>query len=232
MGFQRFIKSCVGTGAACAVLGMWAPAASAVYLEPPVGYLSFADSPFQPLVPTFSYFHLQTWEGLPTDSNVGATASAGLVLGPGSLIDSVDGGGNNGHSWFSGCGSCGVTFTFNAGVLGNLPTHAGIVWTDGELNIHFTAFDQNGVSLGTIDDSRGHGFSLGDGDPDNYRFYGAENAGGISKITVSNDGGGIELDHLQYGFAAAVPEPETDVMLLSGLALLGFEARRRRLNPA
>ena len=166
-------------------------------------------------------------------TSVGSTASTGVVLGPGTLIDSVDGGGNNGHSFFSGCGACGITFTFDAGVLGHLPTHAGIVWTDGELNIHFSALDQNGVSLGAINDNRGHGFSLGDGDPDNYRFYGVENASGISSITVSNDGGGIEVDHLQYGFIAAnVPEPESYAMLLAGLGLMGFVVRRRKQHAA
>jgi hypothetical protein len=45
---------------------------------------------------------------------------------------------------------------------------------------------------------------------------------------MSNASGGMEVDHLQYGFAAAVPEPETYAMLLAGLGLLGFTARRRQ----
>jgi carbonic anhydrase len=33
------------------------------------------------------------------------------------------------------------------------------------------------------------------------------------------------------GFATAVPEPETYAMLLAGLCLIGFVARRRLANP-
>ena len=212
-----------------AVVALLPSAASATLLEPPVGDVSFTDSPFQPLVPTFSSFHLQTYEGLPTDSSVGSTNSAGVVLGPGPLIDSVDGGGNNGHSLFSGCGACGITFTFNAGALGGLPTHVGIVWTDGLFNIHFSALDENNISLGTITDNRGHDFGSGDGDPHNYRFFGVENSGGISSITISNDGGGIEVDHLQYGRVAPASVPEPATLALFSVALIGLWFSRRKL---
>jgi hypothetical protein len=51
---------------------------------------------------------------------------------------------------------------------------------------------------------------------------------------LSNASGGMEVDHLQYGAgaAAAVPEPETYAMLLAGLGLLGFAARRRQHQRA
>src|ERR1043166_7034698 len=196
--------------AALAALFFGCPLVSSAQLLGPIRpYESFADSPFAPLLPQFSYFHLETYEepGAPANSpGVSITASGASVIGPGTQVDSVDGGGNAGHSLFATPGSTGIRFTFNAGVLGALPTHAGIAWTDGELAVHFTAFDQNGRSLGTIDDSSGHGFSGGDGDPTNYRFFGAINSGGISAIFISNDSGGIEVDHLQYGL---VPEPST-----------------------
>jgi PEP-CTERM motif-containing protein len=208
--------------------------AHAALIGPIQPYLSFADSPFAPLVPSFSYFHLETYEepGAPANSpGVTMTAPGGVsVLGPGPTIDSVDGGGNNGHSLFSGCGSCGIKFSFDSGVLGALPTHAGIVWTDGLINIHFQAFDQNGNSLGMITDSNPGDFSNGDGNPQHFRFYGASNPGGISAIFISNDGGGIEVDHLQYGLlSTSVPEPTSLALLSSGLAgLTGIAWRRRR----
>jgi hypothetical protein len=191
---------------------------------PILPYTSFADSPFNG--GNFTYFHLETFEeGALTAP--GVTASAGAAIGPTGLTDSVDGGGDNGHSFFSGDGAGGVTFTFDKAVLGSLPTVAGIAWTDGELAIHFSAKDANGVSLGTINDSSGHGFSGGDGNPNNYRLFTATNATGISSITISNDSGGIELDHLQYGLAgtsivtSSVPVPAGFWIGLTGLVLAG-----------
>ncbi|TFW27097.1 PEP-CTERM sorting domain-containing protein [Duganella callida] len=39
---------------------------------------------------------------------------------------------------------------------------------------------------------------------------------------------GLRVEFLSSGIAAAVPEPETYAMLLSGLAILGYAARRRK----
>src|SRR5438477_7131672 len=104
----------------------------------PTPYLSFADSPFNG--GSFSYFYLETFEDHLLNTP-GVTGSPGgvtsVVFGP-SIHDSVDaddgvidGSGLNGDSYFSSNGAGGVTFTFDAGVLGSLPTDAGIVWTDG-----------------------------------------------------------------------------------------------------
>jgi hypothetical protein len=156
------------------------------------------------------------------------TASAGAVIGPGALVDSVEGPGSLGHSFFSGSGPAGITFTFDKTVLGQLPTDAGIVWTDGDgPNRTFKAFDQNGKLIGTIIDSTQKFFSTGgDNDPANYRFFGATNAGGISSIFIANDSGGIEVDDLQFGLLkssrSSVPEASTWMMMLLGLAGLGY----------
>lgn len=203
--------------------------AHAGLIGPVMPYFSFSDSPF--FGKPFSYFYLDTFEG--GVITPGFTASAGGPIPPGPLVDSVDGSGNGGWSWFSGCGACGVTFTFDAGVLGKLPTSVGIVWTDGDApDRSFEAFDEHGVSLGTIIDSTQKFFSTGgDDDPANYRFFGVTNPGGISAITIANSSGGIELDHLQYGLNA--PEPATWAMMLIGLGGLGAAMRaRRRLDPA
>jgi hypothetical protein len=171
----------------------------------PCPYLSFADSPFHGAECT--YFHLEDFE----DSllNVpGVTASAGAPTGPGGFTDSVDGddgaidgSGTSGHSFFSSPGSDGVTFTFSTNALGALPTFAGIVWTDGAGDTSFEAFDQNGTSLGTNGPvTIADGSIVGETAED--RFFGVVSAAGISAIKISNTSGGIEIDHLQYGFCA------------------------------
>jgi hypothetical protein len=196
-------------------------------------YANAGDSPFAGIF--FSYFHLENFEdhlfNVP-----GVTASAGgvtsVVFGP-SIHDSVDtddgaldGSGLAGDDYFSSAGSAGIVFTFDATVLGALPTHAGLVWTDGDGDTTFEAFDHSGVSLGTVVAHLANGSFNGE-TSDDY-FFGAIDPLGISAIKISNASGGIEIDHLQYGLAAAVPEPETYAMLLGGLGLLGFVARRRR----
>jgi hypothetical protein len=196
----------------------------------PSGYLSFADSPFNGL--NFSYFHLEDFEdhlfNVP-----GVSASAGgvvsVVFGP-AVHDSVDlddglldGSGLNGDDFFTGSGSTGINFTFDAGVLGALPTHAGIVWTDGGGTIRFEAFDENGVSLGTVVGN--HANTSVSGETAEDRFYGVINAGGISKIFITNTSGGMEVDHLQYG-QSVVPEPVSlNAVVLGGAVWWG---RRRR----
>ena len=123
----------------------------------PSAYLQAADSPFAG-VPGLAYFYLEDFEDFNLNTP-GVSVNAGYSTKPtwaAAVTDSVDGDdgmidgfGTRGNSWFSPSGGQGLTFTFDAGVLGSLPTYAGIVWTDGLNGVTFEAFDAMGVSLGT-----------------------------------------------------------------------------------
>jgi hypothetical protein len=224
------MKKHLAAGLALAALLGTASTAFAGVIGPILPYYGIAQSPFNGV--SYSYFHLDTFES-GSMTAPGVTASAGIV-GTGPLYDSVEGPGPAGHSLFAN-GPTGITFTFNAGVLGGLPTDAGIVWTDGDgPNRTFKAFDQNNALIGTIIDSSGLFFSTnGDDTPSNYRFFGATNTGGISSIFIANDSGGIEVDDLQFGLRTAsttVPEPLT--LSLLGAGLVGAAAVRRRKKAA
>jgi hypothetical protein len=133
------------------------------------------------------------------------TASAGGVQGPGPDTDSVDaddgtldGSGHAGHDFLVPDGAAGVTFTFDASVLGTLPTRVGVVWTNGAGATTFEAFDAHGASLGTIGPTTlAPPAALGTAGV--ARFLGVTHAGGVSAITIRNAGGSLQLDHLQYG---------------------------------
>ncbi len=192
-------------------------------------YLQFSDSPFFGL--SFNWFYLENFEdGVLNVPGVTASGSNLAVIPPGWLgsIDSVDeddgsidGSGLSGHSLFTLDGSGGITFTFAAG---SLPTHAGIVWTDGEGMTTFEAFDASGVSLGTVSATHATPGSYG-GQTSSDRFYGAIDLGGISKIHIMNATGGIEVDHLQYG--VVVPVPGAVLLGILGLSVAGVRLRKR-----
>jgi hypothetical protein len=195
----------------------------------PAPYLQASDSPFSAF--TFDYFYLEDFED--NLFNVpGVTKSAGSIIGHGLASDSVDaddgvidGSGNDGRSLLaSGFTPASVTFAFDAGILGSLPTHAGIVWTDGGTATRFEAFGPGMVSLGTIGP-----FNLSDGNPNGGtaedRFFGWSDPAGILAIKISPSGASMEVDHLQYG--AAVPEPTTIEILGLGVALVGWLGCRR-----
>lgn len=213
-------------------LGLLPMAVHAQTLLGPSVYASFTNSPFNG--GNFSYFHLENFES-GSLTVPGVSASAGVVIGPSTLADSVDGDdgvidgfGQNSRSFFQNIGPAGITFTFSATTLGQLPTHVGIVWTDGNNNIRFEAFDSANNSLGFLSGNHADGSFTGETGED--RFYGIISAGGIGSIFAQSglpgNGGGLEVDHLQYGFAA-VPEPSTLILASSGALAIAMMLQRR-----
>ena len=214
----------------------------------PIPYLSSGDSPF--LGEPFSWFYLEDFEdGLLNTPGVGV-GSATVAIAVGGYTDSVDGddglidgSGSHGHSLWSNFANSIFEFTFSEAILGALPTHVGLVWTDigqvlsgdyGFGGVTFEAFDRNGVTLGLSGP-----FVLGDGsisgESAEDRFFGARHADGISRIELrapnTND---WEVDHLQYGLLSEravdvqpVPEPATSALLLTGLGTIIVRKLRR-----
>ena len=193
----------------------------------PSPYLQRSDSPFFAEIQLGMVAVEDFEDGL---FNIGGVmASIGSVTGPGGATDSVDaddgvidGSGTNGRSFFSINGAVGIRFTFT----GPLPTRAGIVWTDAGAGatVTFEAFDQNGISLGVFPTHTADNSNFGETAED--RFFGVIHGGGISSILIHNSGGGIEVDHLQFG--VPVPEPTSAVLLLAAAPAIWLLARRHR----
>ncbi len=245
-------------GTVMLVLGTGSSPASADFIGP-LPYLAFdqpdagsAVSPYRNL--SFDYFHLEDFEdgalntpGVSVREFTSTSVSLAFsdsVDGDDGIIDGVATG--NSLSLFSNFSTNSFTFDFSQAVLGSLPTHAGIVWTDvgssgifggdplpSDLidNTYFEAFGPDGASLGIIGP-----YSLGDSSISRTtaedRFFGVVHLDGISAIRISMPGKtNWEVDHLQYG--AVVPEASSLVMMATaGLSMAGYGWMRKRCTRA
>ncbi|MBE9155744.1 PTPA-CTERM sorting domain-containing protein [Nodosilinea sp. LEGE 06152] len=239
---QKHIFSKTSLGIAAAIAGaamvIQAPSANAATFGPSP-YVRASDSPFSGVNFSGGYFHLEDFEDGRLDTpGVTLTPGSANVLSPAPLTDSVDGdagglngNGNDGHSLYSN-GSNTLRFTFDTSVLGKLPTHVGIVWTDvgfvtsgldGFGDVVFRAFGASNQLLAQIT-----GTNLGDGlfggQTAEDRFFGVKDLGGISYFEISMPNSiDWEVDHLQYGYQP-IPTPA----LLPGLIGMGVAALRKR----
>jgi hypothetical protein len=224
--------------AALAILcGISGTAMAAATFFGPSPYLAGPASPFAGM--SFEYWHLEDFEdhllnvpGVSFVAGPGAGVTS-VVFGP-AIHDSVDaddgaidGSGLNGDSFFTQAGATGIFFNFSRETLGTLPTHVGIVWTDGAGEVLFQAFDPEGALLGSIGPTSVPGvFPDGSlsGETAEDRFFGVADDGGISSVFISNNGGGMEVDHLQYGSASLRIDVTGGTITLSWPQALGRAA--------
>ena len=201
-----------------------------------ISYLSEADSPFVGLAA--SYSHLENFEDGTLNTPGVAGTGFNQVAPPGPQTDSVDG--DDGA--IDGFGTAGrslyitsheVEFTFDAGVLGSLPTYAGIAWTDVGVTTPGTPTGFGAVEVRFYDSAdqligEFLSLTLGDGNVNGGtaedRFIGYSGPSGVARMTVTMDNStDWEVDHLQYGY---VPGPGGAAML--GIASLAMLRRRVR----
>jgi hypothetical protein len=171
---------------------------------------------------SFSWFHLEDFEdgvlNTPGVDLLEAASIGGLAVVFSDSVDgddgAIDGIATNTRSLFSAFRTESFTFEFDAAVLGRLPNHVGVVWTDvgrnnggtpfaADLidNVEFEAWGPGGVSLGVFGP-----FSLGDTSISRTtaedRFLGIVSAGGIARVQLRMPGlNNWEMDHLQYGLS-------------------------------
>lgn len=112
-----------------------------------------------------------------------------------------------------------------------ITNNTGVDWTD----FHFTITEPdqgNGVVFTSFNQSTLSGFTLdGQSGPRNLDFLGSLVAGGTATASFDLspfDPGAGNTATFFLTQVPTIPEPETYAMLLAGLGLLGFSARRRR----
>jgi hypothetical protein len=188
-------------------------AATTTFYGPPE-YTGFSDNPFLDTnggpfstSDVGSTFFLEDFEDGTLATGVSAFAPPvgtwSAVCTPSQAVcgtaDSVEGGSSGYTYHVSSAGDASVTFSFDASILGFSPNYVGVVWTDGFPSpVTFEAFDFAGNSLGMTSGS----FTDGE-----YRFFGVATDVGISAIRLSGIvPGGLEADHLQWGYVAPLPE--------------------------
>jgi hypothetical protein len=195
----------------------------------PTPYLSIADSPIG--APGLGLCYEDFEDG--TFDIPGATGN-GSIVGPAGNIDSVDGddgpidgSGNGGTSYFSGNGSTGITIEFDPLRNEGLPHNVGIVWTDGggAAPVTFEAFDKDGQSIQkAVWGPFVHADLSNNGETAEDRYYGAFHPDGISKITISNTTGGIEVDHIQLDHCFFCGDTNFDSEIKASDALTALRA--------
>lgn len=152
---------------------------------------------------------------------------AGVALLNGTLI--LAGGSNPNPVWNFKFNQLTTGSISNVSVTGSFLANAGIYWSVGQATLDGVGFAGNVMSASAITSTTDIGMTIGCG-----RLL-AQTA----SVTLSNDtistrcvGIGAGSNGFDQANVAAIPEPETYAMLLSGLGLMGFVARRRQRNLA
>ena len=185
----------------------------------PLPYLQASDSPYADQ--QFEYFHLEDLEDNIFNTPGATFAPEWALRTPSSVTDSVDGDdgvvdglGRDGTSFTSSLTYDHFTVTFDKNILGALPTHVGIVWTDVGRNnggtptnfplpVTFEFTDSEGSRLDN-GDTHFVGDAVVTGETEEDRFFGGVHLSGISSMTLRMPGSNNwALDHIQYGFQSS-----------------------------
>lgn len=151
------------------------------------------------------YFYLEDFEDgdLSAPGVTASTYSMSSSFG-GGLVDSID---CDDGAVDGTCADCDalyadgtVSFTFDAEVLGALPSHVGLVWTDGGggASVTITGYDESDEVIYTKT-VEGIGDASIYGTVEEDRFFGIVHEAGVARVQIVNSTGGVEVDHLQYG---------------------------------
>ncbi|NNF43890.1 MAG: hypothetical protein HKN62_12765 [Phycisphaerales bacterium] len=212
--------SCVaGIVAVCIMVG---PAsaqdceAEPAWLVPPdTPYLEIADSPWL-AEEGWGYFWLDNFEmGYVMTPGLTMSADPGYVRAPGTFTDSVDGddgvidgSGAEGHSYhamYTDTGGVWLLIEFDPEYLEVLPTHVGFVWTDGlegaELIVEVFDLERTPMDARSVH----FGNAAYTGSTAEDRFIGVSHPDGIAGVRLTTTDGGLEIDHVQYGFMPECP---------------------------
>ncbi|WP_420545106.1 hypothetical protein [Nitrosopumilus sp.] len=175
------------------------------------GYSSFSDSPFANIESDLTLFELEDFEENEWEVK-GVSVNVGRILNPEfatavSSVDgddgNIDGDGYSGHSYHSDKDNNYLIFTFDENLLGDLPTHVGIVVTDNtwaenspeNVELMFMVMDVDGkVVQNQIIPHQNIGPPTSDD-----LFVGAIYDKGIKQMYVGFSYGSIEIDHVQFG---------------------------------
>jgi len=162
-------------------------------------------SPFDGVV-FDSYFYLEDFEdGALGSPGVSAPNTVSSLAGFGaSLVESIDCDDGVVDGTCVDCdalyGQGTIELTFDAQVLGELPTHVGLVWTDGGAGASVSISGYDGAdALIYTETADGLGDASVNGTVDEDRFFGIVHYAGIRRVVIVNSTGGLEIDHLQYG---------------------------------
>ncbi|MFO0875467.1 MAG: hypothetical protein U0575_16065 [Phycisphaerales bacterium] len=180
------------------------PTPPALTYLPATPYLKLADSPFNIQEPGVDFGVIDFEDG--AADPYGAALTISYIVDPGPVTDSVDaddgvvdGSGNGGHSGAEVTGVP-IKVTFDADLLGALPTKFGAVITDiatGPHGVILRAYDANNALLGTKTFTIvGDGSATGETAED--RFIGFTSAVGVARAEIVAVDSNIEIDHVQY----------------------------------
>lgn len=154
------------------------------------------------------------------------TDGALYISNSGSVTESPDGG--TGSFWSVGTSPAAQTgpgtLTFASGVA-----YVGFLWGSPDL-YNTVTFWSNGTQLASFTGASSGTTAYGQDVSTYFNFY-ADGSDLVTSVTFASSNNAFETDNFAYT-VTAVPEPESYAMMLAGLGLMGFIARRRKKSKA